>query len=78
MHWEADRKIPTGDIICSDDAAQFRCSLEGENIWRPAVLALLRAAEALKPVLARVGLARFGVPGALGAGEGPNGAPHSA
>jgi len=42
-------------------------------MWRPAVLALLRAAEALKPVLARVRLGRFGMPGALRAGEGPNG-----
>jgi len=40
---------------------------------RSAVLALLRAAEALKPVLARVVLARTGLPGALRAGEGPNG-----
>ena len=37
------------------------------------MLALLRAAEALKPVLARVMLGRFGMPGALRAGEGPNG-----
>jgi len=42
-------------------------------VWRRAVLALLRAAEALKPVLARVMPGRFGMPGALRAGEGPNG-----
>jgi len=37
------------------------------------VLASLRAVEALKPVLARVVLARAWLPGALRAAEGPNG-----
>jgi len=40
---------------------------------RPSALASLRAIEALKPVLPRVVLAHTWLPGALRAGEGPNG-----
>jgi len=45
----------------------------GAENERPSVLALLRAVEALKLVLARVVLGRTGLPCALRAGEGPNG-----
>jgi|GEM_PF-340910 len=45
----------------------------GAENQRPSVLASLRTAEALKPVLPRVVLAHTWLPGALRAGEGPNG-----